>query len=252
MICNLNDNFLKSHAIDILTSGNFGKSWFNNIRILCQQYNLPHPLTLLHNPMSKDQFKRMTNDKVYEYWRDLLLREADIDSLRFMKCPFLSLTRPHAIFTSLDGNPYQAKAAYVQASLLSGKYRTERVRRFWSDNKQGFCLQTSCINLKIIEDQCHFLLHCPALSDKRRRLLSESSTIIASNPVFKPIADAYLFCDNDNLRLQFLLDCSVLPMVIRAYQLFGKIAHEFLFKITRSWCRSLHRERVRLLGRYSD
>ena len=50
MICNLNDNFLKSHAIDILTSGNFGKSWFNNIRILCQQYNLPHPLTLLHKP----------------------------------------------------------------------------------------------------------------------------------------------------------------------------------------------------------
>ena len=63
---------------------------------------------------------------------------------------------------------------------------------------------------------------------------TECSTIIASNPVFKPIADAYLFCDNDNLRLQFLLDCSVLPMVIRAYQLLGKIEHEFLFKITRS------------------
>ena len=252
MICNLDENFLKLHAIDILMNGVTEKSWFHNIRFLCQQYGLPHPLTLLHHPMAKARFKSLTNERLYEYWRKQLLQEAELDSLRFMKCSYLSLTRPHPIFTSLDGNLYQAKAAYIQASLLSGKYRTEKVRRFWSENKDGFCLQQTCLNLKIMEDNSHFLLQCPALSDNRRRLAAQLSTILNSNPVFKPIFDTYLFCNNDTLRLQFLLDCSTLPMVIQAYQLFGDSAHDFIFKMTRSWCRSLHRERIKLLGRYSD
>ena len=250
MICHLEENFLKLHAIDILLSGDAGNSWFHNIQLICYQYGLPNPLTLLNQPMTKTKFKSLTYEKIHEFWRRKLCQEAAIDSLKFMNCSFTSLTRPHVIFTSLDGNPYQAKAACIQASLLSGKYRTEKVKRFWSGNKEGFCLQKSCLNLNLIEDNCHFLLHCLALSEQRRRLAAQASNILASNPVFKPIFDAYLFCNDDNLRLQFLLDCSILPMVIQAYQLFGDYVHNFLFKMTRSWCRSLHRERAKLLGHY--
>ena len=253
MICHLQGNFLQLHAIDILT--NFRqtevKSWFHLIVTLCQQYDLPHPLCQLHDPIPRTIFKKVCKEKIFNFWRSQLTKESNLRSLQFMKSSFISLMKPHPIWTSLDGNPYQAKAAFIQASFLSGKYRTEMVSRFWTKNIDGFCLLGNCFDLKLKEDIRHVLLHCSALNEKRRRLESDTFRILASNPIYKPIVDSYLFSNDDDLKVQFLLDCNTLPMVIRAHQFFGDIVHGFLFKISRSWCRSLHNERMKLLGRPS-
>ena len=249
MICHLEENLLKKHAIDILTKHKqtSAKSWFHHIVTLSQKYDLPHPLLLLNDPEPK--FKKIVSEKIHEVSRHALTEACSVESLQFLNTPFLSLRKPHPIWTSLDGNPYQAKAAFVQAAFLSGKYRTEKVSRFWSQNKDGICLQKECVDLKILEDNKHVLLHCSALNEKRRRLFDQYSVMIVSNPILKPIADFYLMNSDENVRLQFLFDCSTLPMVIQAFQVFGKPVHEFLFKLSRSWCRSLHKERLKLLGR---
>ena len=64
------------------------------------------------------------------------------------------------------------------------------------------------------------------------------------------IDQAYLYCHIRKVVMQFIIDCSVLPMVISAYQTNGPLIHSHLYKITRTWCRSLHRDRLKSLGRY--
>ena len=252
MICHLEGNVIKNHAIYILTtySSFVANSWFHKIRQICLQYGLPHPLQLLNNPLPKSKFKALCRNNIHEYWRQKICEEAQVPSLNYMCAPYLSLFKPHPIWTSLDGNPYQTKAAVIQASFLSGKYRTESVCRFWSKNTEGLCKQNSCKNLKIVEDIRHVLLTCSALECTRRRLANQTLEVLVSNPIFKPIVDAYLFGSDDDLRLHFLVDCSTLPMIISAYQMFGDIVHKFMFKISRNWCRSLHRQRLKLLGRH--
>ena len=227
------------------------KSWFQEVRDLCVQYQLPHPLHLLENPIPKQKFNKLCKQKVQEYWHWKLSQEASLPSLEYLHPSFLSLSHPHPIWTSLDGNPYQAKAARIQALFLTGRYRSERLCRFWSGNRDGFCLLQTCKNQKLFEDIEHILLRCTGLTEVRRRLLRFTLDYIADKPVLKPIIDTYLYSTQDVLRMQFIIDCSVLPMVISSYQLHGHIIHQQLFKISRTWCRSLHVARMKALGRYN-
>ena len=251
MICLLDKNILKTIAVNILVEAkSSARSWFQQIRDICVMYGLPHPLSLLRSPLTKAKFGNLCKQKVYEYWHLKLSQQANLPSLQYLHPSHLSLQCPHPIWTSLDGNPYQAKAARIQAVFLSGKYRTEKLCRFWSRNKEGICLLQPCKGLKISEDIEHVLLHCSALSDVRRRLVNFTTTYTSDKPVLRTIVDSYLYAPSTSLRMQFILDCSVLPLVIAEVQAQGKIIHQHLFRITRTWCRSLHVSRLKQLGRY--
>ena len=254
MVCHLRDDPLNSMAVrTIIEAKPAARSWFQDIRDLCIQYNLPHPLTLLQSPLPKLLFKNLCQKRVKEYWHSKLSQEATLPSLEFLQPEFLSLTKPHPIWRSLDGNPYQAKAAKIQALFLSGRYRTQRLSRFWSQNKDGVCLMDTCKHEKIVEDLNHIIIRCSGLNETRRRLISFTSNYICDKPVLQPLVTAYLYAaDNENQVMQFILDCSVLPMVITAYQKYGPVIHEQLFRVTRTWCRALHRDRLKALGLYSN
>ena len=253
MICHLPGDILHTLAWTTLVQGRPStKSWFQEIREICILYGLPHPLSLLQSQPTKESFKKLCKEKVHDYWHAKLSTEAlSLPSLKYLRPEYLSLSKPHPIFTSLDGNPYQAKAAKVQALFLSGRYYTERLCRFWSENKGGFCLLESCKNLNIDETLEHIVLQCSGLSETRRRLLIFTLDYVAAHPYISKIVWTYLYSVSPTIVMQFILDCSVLPMVISAYQEHGPTVHAHLFKITRTWCRSLHRDRLRALGRYT-
>ena len=221
------------------------------MRSICIQYELPHPIHLLQNPIPKEKFKQLSKLKVFEFWHQKLSKEAALPSLQYLHPGSLSLSNTHPIFASLDGNPYQSKAARVQALLLSGRYRTERLCRFWSHNKEGFCLLPTCKDEKIYEDIEHIFLRCSGLSEARRRVNTFTSDFISDKPILKHLVNEYLYSAEEYPRMQFIIDPSVLPMVITATQLHGNIIHEHLFKISRTWCRSLHVARLKALGRYN-
>ena len=191
----------------------------------------------------------MYKTKVLDYWCGILTsRVAVLSSLRFLKSDFMSLTQPHPIWSSLPGhNPYEVQAARVQALLLVGKYRNEKSVRFWSGNSSGFCRLPSCLGSEIIESRTHFLLQCATFYEKRRRLMHISSLLLADMPLLTPIIHEYLYEGDLDTQVQFLIDCSVMPLVISACQQFGEIIHKSLFKFTRTWCWSLHRARKRIL-----
>ena len=253
MVCHQGNNILTRHAENVLlTSSKLSKSWFYYLRDICMMYELPHPLQMLSEPPFKESFKTLCRSKIYEYWHKWLCSStSSLSSLVYLRAPFLALNVPHPIWTSLDSNPYQAKAAAVQALFLSGRYRSERLHRHWTpNNRGGFCRQLCCLNLKNIEDEQHILLHCTAYINERRRLKELSTDMVNALPIIKPILDAYLYDNHtdENIKLQFLLDCSTLPLVIVARQTFGVAVLKPLFKFTRTWCLTIHRRRLKLLG----
>ena len=136
--------------------------------------------------------------------------------------------------------------------IFTGKYPTERSRRFWSGNANGFCLLPNCINLKLFDTPAHILLHCVSLTAERRRLLDFTKTLIDQNPFLENIVPLLLNNAKDEDKMQFLIDCSVLPQVIDGTQKYGDIIMNLCFKISRTWCRSLHIARSKGLGRYSS
>ena len=107
MVLGLQSDPLNIHARNTLTDAKkSSKSWFCQIHDLCLQYNLPHPLEMLNNPPSKLQFKKMVKASVTNYWEIKLRGEASfLDSLQFFKPNFMSLGRPHPLWTTCRSDP---------------------------------------------------------------------------------------------------------------------------------------------------
>ena len=129
-------------------------------------------------------------------------------------------------------------------------WKNERLPRQWSANPKGSCLCPSCFGLEISEDVEHILLHCPSLSTTRASLAKFTLDYAKDNPDIQSVLLEYTKPTNP-LFVQFLLDCSVIPRVISLTQLYGTNTLFKLFKVTRAWCYSLHRNRLKLLGRWS-
>ena len=94
----------------------------------------------------------------------------------------------------------------------------------------------------------HILLYCKSLHEKRQSLLALVSRVSGEHPVISAILEYFFTSDNPKDLLQLLLDCTVIPCVISASQLFGKKVIERLLYLGRTWCYNIHRERVTQLG----
>ena len=148
-------------AVHVLTSAkSTSKSWFLCVRNLFLQYKLPHPLTLLDKPISKEVFKKLAKSKVVGYWEDVLRQEASfLPSMLQFRPAFSSLTKPHSSLWTAGSNPHEVTKAVIQLKMLSGRYPTESVRKHWSGNRNGWCPSPLCFETE--ETLEHLLLWCP-------------------------------------------------------------------------------------------
>ena len=133
------------------------------------------------------------------------------------------------------------------STIFSGRYRTESLASHWSANKEGYCLsRTCCMETESVE---HILLTCPAYEDCKKKLYS--LWLSTKNKVVRQLV-LQAFSSENKFLLQFILDCSVMPEVIKAVQTTDD--DDFLnelFYLTRTWCFSVHRERMKMLGRWN-
>ena len=113
-------------------------------------------------------------------------------------------------------------------------------------NLHVYCLSPICNEQK--ETVEHILIECPAYLGCKKRLYS--LWLSSKNPAVYHLILEALSSEKDYL-LQFLLDCSVLPTVITASQSYGDGIFSELFYLTRTWCFSVHRERMKMLGRWN-
>ena len=212
-------------------------------------YQLPHPLTLLKNQYSKESYKHFVKKAVLRYWENKFCTEAtELSSLRYFHPQHMTLSSPHLIWRSAGSSSYEVSKAVVQARMLSGRYRTETLCSHWSSNRNGWCLTPACQGSQVKEDLEHILAFCPSLDSTRENLHIFTMKYAELNPVLSPILSTYTNLSHQ-LFYQFLLDCTCIPDVIA--NLYGMTVIDKLLYVGRTWCYSLHRERAKLLNRWT-
>ena len=156
----------------------------------------------------------------------------------------MSLQVTHPIWTTCGSNSYEVSKAIIQAKMLSGRYRTDQLIRHFSEN-DGSC--TLC-NMSFPGSIEHLLLKCPALEETRRYLLEDLNkrkySSANTNLVIKTCFQ------KEEMTLQLLLDSSVLPQVISFVQTDGPQLLNELFHFSRAWCYTIHKNRLKLQGRW--
>ena len=254
MIARLGPNhILHRIGCSILSSPKpFFRSWFHQLKIISAQYSLPDPLTVLTCPPSKTSYKNQVKSKVIDYWETKLrLKASKLDSLAFFQAQFYSLSHPHPIWTSAGGNSYEVEKACVQAKMLSGRYRTCWLSRHWSENSSGICSLPSCRLAPTPGTLPHILTECQDLMPARIRVFTLWSEFLKDNLHLLPVVKKYCVDCHPTSHLQFLLNCTVLPEVISLSQIHGKTVHDSLLYLTRTYCYSMHKARLKLLGKWN-
>ena len=249
MICHLPDDPLHKRALYALTNlPPSSRSWFHQVRNLCLQYGLPHPLILLETPLSKEVFKKLVKHSVNEYWQDILATESfSLDSLRYFDPRNASLLHPHPIWTSVAGNSYECSKSTILARMVSGRYRSEMMCRFWSSNSRGHCLAETCD--QVLGTLEHLLVSCPALDHTRHRL---HSLWCRKTVHLQPLHNLILqvLGSTPEEQVSFILDCMSNPTILQLVQLYGQTVEEVVLYLTRTWAFSIHRQKMILLGRW--
>ena len=103
-----------------------------------------------------------------------------------------------------------------------------------------------------VEDIPHILKFCPALTPFRQKLNLFTEAFCQRLEIQDIRSLLTNLCVTSNpLFVNFLLDCSYLPMVITSMQQHGVVVLHHLFRVTRTWIFVLHRERLKMLGRWN-
>lgn len=251
MICHLHDNPLNLHAKHVLTfSPQSAKSWFFQVRDLCIKYSLPHPLELLTKPVPRDKFKKLVKLKITEFWQYQYLSDCSsesLSSLKFLNPSRCSLLRPHNVWVTAGSSSYECNKAIVVARMLSGRYRTERLVRFWTNNKEGYCEADTCI--EVHGDLEHLLISCPALHPDRQRLynlwLQKSQLCPPLHHLFQNIISS-----GPTEQVKFILSPSAHPVILTLTQQYGKELLDHVYYLTRTFAFNMHRRKSILIGRW--
>ena len=242
------DNPLANHARYVFSTAG-SKSWFHQVQATFLQYSLPHPVTFLDNPRSQAVSKARVKSAVIEHWETKLRGQASLlTSLKYFKPSFMSLSKTHPIFSTCGSSKYEISKAIIQAQFLSGRARVETLTRHWDPtNREGFC--SLCKNIEpALGSLEHILLSggCPALADARLSMISFINSYLVPRPHL-----LHLFKDcwevEEGMTMQFLLDCSVIPAVIKASQELDQDIMKDLFYITRTYVFTIYLKRRKLL-----
>ena len=210
----------------------------------------PHSLHLLDYPPIKEAFKRLVNAKVLDFWeRKLRLEASFIPSLAHFKPEFHSLKSPHRLWTTAGEKPYEVAKARIQLLFLCSQYPCGSRTRHWSAESLGHCSFQPSLERGIVETPEHILLHCPAYTTTRTKMIILCLKI--KTPWAHSITVKYLLGNSPKNILQLLLDCSPLPDVILSAQTNGDQVYNDLFYLGRTWCFAIHRERMKRLGRWN-
>ena len=234
MICRLKSDILHQHAKYVLTALDKScNSWFFVILELCRKYNLPHPLSLLESDLNKESFKNLVKRNVRRYWTKKLEDEtSDLKSLRFFHSSCCLIGRPHLIWEFSKHHPFETTKAIIVAKMMSGRYRTDKLRGHWTLNKEGNCLAPTCTDVE--GDLPHMFVSCPAIRSVKDRILSSWYHKSAMCPPLVSFLTTVETCNPDEF-VQFIVNPTLFPEVGRLYQLYGLGLLAHIFHLNRTY-----------------
>ena len=128
--------------------------------------------------------------------------------------------------------------------MVSGRYRTEAVMRFWSNNREGYCLLPSCYG--VLGTLEHMLLDCESLEQTRRNLFEMwIHRTQWKHPYLLPVIENLLHSDNTVL-LQFILNPATHPDIIFIAQNFDSSVIDHVFYLARTFAFCMHKQKLKL------
>ena len=206
---------------------------------------------MLSSPATKEAFKKQVKAKVIDFWETKLRNETEfLPSLSYFHPQFMSLFKTHRLWTTAGPKPYEVSKARIQSLFLGSQYRCGQLTKHWSaSNPMGLCSFSPCTKYNIVESPEHILLCCPAHDQIREHLLKLCHSV--SNPASAAIVTSVISTYSTRKIMQLLLDPSAMPMVISSAQFHGEQVYSDLFYIGRTWCFSIHRNRMKKLNRWN-
>ena len=166
---------------------------------------------------------------------------ATLASLRYFKPQYMSLCRPHPLWSvALDS--YSANKTVTVARMISGRYRCGSLTLHFSTMSSGLC--ASCG--QELEDIEHIVLpRCPKLIERKPYLLEYVRSRLSSLPVCSELFERAISANTEIETVQFLLDPTAVPAVITANNDDPSV-FKTLLRVTTTWCHSLHKARLKL------
>ena len=135
----------------------------------------------------------------------------------------------------------------VVAKMISGRYRTEMLCRFWSSNTEGYCEAATCDRVQ--GDLEHLLVNCPALVDVRVKLFNLWLRKSADIPALYHLIERIMVASPADL-VKFILDPGSHPEVLLLVQQHGQPLLQHVMYLTRTLAYNLHKRKLILTGRW--
>ena len=184
-------------------------------------------------------YKKLINSKVVDYW-ELKLRDnaENLSSLPYFKPAFMSLTKPHPMWTACKSNPFECHKTVITARMLSGRYLT--------DTEQIWKMSSSKLfwSLSWVLGASPSSLLIPYQHSLKVSLLTHQCSVAEEHIVLKTITFAVMQSHDQSEMIQLLLDCTTLQPVIESCSMIGTHIRDRLLYLCRTWCYSIHRERM--------
>ena len=250
MLCHLPSDPLNVHARHILrTAQNSAKSWFQQVNYLCTMYELTSPLDLLDNPPNKKQFKSTIKKSIAAYWHQVLSNEIKkLKSLKYFKPELYSLTKPHYMWTTTASNVFESSKSTVLARMASGRFRTDMMTRYWSQNKSGYCRLPTCRQVQGTLE--HLLVLCPALYNTRETMYQMWLERSVMFPNLHATIRAVLSSHSEDIT-QFILEPLAFPSIQEDARTHGDHYIQLLSYMIRTFAFYMNRNYKQLMDKQS-
>ena len=242
MICRKPDDPLHRHGRFILTNcSQKSKSWFCQVKDILIQYGLNDPLHYLDCPPQKPVFKQQVKRVISNYWHAVLIEECKgLSSLKYFRPELYSLLKPHYMWTTTAGNPFETSKSTVTARMISGRFRSEMFcRHFKKDNKSGNCTAPGCFNQKGTLE--HILVSCPHLEAIRELMFTMCLEKTVMFPSLHQLVREVMI-SSEEVKAQFFIEPLAFPLVRQECMVFGQQYIMTVSYITRTFVFNINRE----------
>ena len=235
----------------LLISNKPSLTWAAHVRLLCQLYGLPDPLTLITSrPWPKDSWKMATKTAVTVHSERMWRVKAKANSkLSFLNVQATGLTgRPHPVLQGIL-TTQEVVRARVNVKMLAGDYPCSAYigRDRGQDTSCRLCKLLHPAHTAPTEDMIHLLTLCRGTSDTRSRYIPELLNIISE---YFPENSLLRLMDNSHLT-QFILDPTSLNLPVLSRVSPDHPTLSPVLAICRTLCFAVHRERTRQLKHLS-
>ena len=217
-------------------------TWSNHVQLLCQQYGLPSPLTLLQSAAwSKEAWNTFVKSKITA-WHEQKLRRLSLSNskMAYLNVQLYGLSGRHHpalhhILTTQDAKKLRLHLKFLTSDILTNE-------RMSLDQPS---ISPACVLCDApIDSLEHVLVSCRATADVRDRLFPELMNTVAQ---VQPMSHILLSHPPASTLTQFVLDCTSfnLPDSIRVPVHNPGISA--IYAVSRDWCFAVSSERSRLL-----